>query len=629
MSSSKRINYIWKKKLKSEPSNHEELLSFEAESSARERIVSSSKIDNMKLLLKRCDKEIAVIEVKPTDRLPLLISYLQRSFYNDYPELHVWAHSLLVRNDSTLELPLKFLLSEKYANVIKKVFLLYKVKEEEYDALITKIREYIAPMKPRNAIMDDKIIKTSPTMQASTESQEIYIEKLDKKDEKDGEHKEEEKKIDNRAMPGYLQSLSINKDRGKIKNLEHPMEWKEIKMLSVITGKNGVGKTAILEAIVNGVNEALQLQQHQQSGYSSTLPPLVSLSFLDKSIPEVFARSSSIQNMNQIQDKSDEKFRAVHEDLMAYNESKRYKYKSGYILKFPVYNNLYDKIIEALDNKLSEIEYDRFKLHMDIQTQLKLLLEDAFGPPVSVYGSLEKYPAYLFKRTSLDEINKHLTSKNFKYCISDDSLDYRGSFQSLRVRLRLNSFHTPPAIIPYSYLSPGEQTELLTLLWLFEQNKIKRNQNGTILLFDEPDAHLHPGLVKEVLESIFKLIRDHHVQVIMTTHSPTTVSLVPSECIYVMSGDKASKNIEIQQAKNKKQAIQLLTSDFVYVNEPFRMVFVEAHGDVLFYNHVKKNLVNIYNMTDISSQILFIAHGEERKESGGKVGKKKMEIKKK
>jgi predicted ATPase len=81
-----------------------------------------------------------------------------------------------------------------------------------------------------------------------------------------------------------------------------------------------------------------------------------------------------------------------------------------------------------------------------------------------------------------------------------------------------------------SDLSSGELTFVELVSWFVMQGF--RGRAGLILL-DEPDAHLHPGLTRH----LFRLLNDvvaeaWGVQVIMTTHSPTTVALAPAERVF-------------------------------------------------------------------------------------------------
>lgn len=87
--------------------------------------------------------------------------------------------------------------------------------------------------------------------------------------------------------------------------------------------------------------------------------------------------------------------------------------------------------------------------------------------------------------------------------------------------------------VDQSNLSTGERVMLNFALSSVAQNDITlETYRPDILLLDEPDAHLHPGLVKELLDKIIYPLISSGTRVIFTTHSPTTVSLVPDENIY-------------------------------------------------------------------------------------------------
>jgi len=193
--------------------------------------------------------------------------------------------------------------------------------------------------------------------------------------------------------------------------------------------------------------------------------------------------------------------------------------------------------------------------------------------------------------------------------------DYSATYKETGILIALNPRLTSEGLaspIKVEEMSPGEQLEFLMLLWAYDKTDRKLKKAGAILLLDEPDAHLHPSLVKNLIETIqTKLIDSYGLQVIMTTHNATTVSLVPDRCLYVMTEDAMTKHVTIAPASTKKQAIQLLTSKFVYVNQPFRLVFVEASNDVIFYNIVKAQLTSRLKKFATKPQILFISHGQK------------------
>ena len=129
---------------------------------------------------------------------------------------------------------------------------------------------------------------------------------------------------------------------------------------------------------------------------------------------------------------------------------------------------------------------------------------------------------------------------------------------------------------------------LLFLLWQYIYKKYKVNYR-TVLLFDEPDAHLHPSSVKSFLSIVQELV-ELGLQVIMTTHNPTTVSMVPNENLFFLDNQSNTSELAIRDVDSKYEAINMLTENFVYVAESFRLVFTEGNGtsDNFFFNHLKK-----------------------------------------
>jgi energy-coupling factor transporter ATP-binding protein EcfA2 len=72
-------------------------------------------------------------------------------------------------------------------------------------------------------------------------------------------------------------------------------------------------------------------------------------------------------------------------------------------------------------------------------------------------------------------------------------------------------------------LSSGEKVLLQLVLWLYTAGK--GGLFPKLLLLDEPDAHLHPSMTTQFLDVISEvLVNRHGVRVIMTTHSPSTVA---------------------------------------------------------------------------------------------------------
>jgi predicted GTPase len=76
--------------------------------------------------------------------------------------------------------------------------------------------------------------------------------------------------ISSNKRPGHVTSLKL-RSGARCKNLDDTFEWNDIPMFAVLTGKSGVGKTAVLEAIRQGVQERLGHRRRCTSNFNIDL----------------------------------------------------------------------------------------------------------------------------------------------------------------------------------------------------------------------------------------------------------------------------------------------------------------------------------------------------------------------
>lgn len=127
-------------------------------------------------------------------------------------------------------------------------------------------------------------------------------------------------------------------------------------------------------------------------------------------------------------------------------------------------------------------------------------------------------------------------------------------------------------------LSSGEKVLLSLVLIIFTSQYIAEEyvRSPRLIMFDEPDAHLHPKMV-EHMYSAFKLFCESFgCHIIFTTHSPTTVALAPEHGVYLV-GDGAV--IETSKDAAISELLDGVTSIAVSP-ENRRQVYVESLYDV-------------------------------------------------
>lgn len=76
-------------------------------------------------------------------------------------------------------------------------------------------------------------------------------------------------------------------------------------------------------------------------------------------------------------------------------------------------------------------------------------------------------------------------------------------------------------------MSSGHVIVLLTITKL-----VSRVEEKTLVLFDEPESHLHPPLLAALVRSLSELLHDRNGVAILATHSPVVLQEVPKSCVW-------------------------------------------------------------------------------------------------
>lgn len=95
------------------------------------------------------------------------------------------------------------------------------------------------------------------------------------------------------------------------------------------------------------------------------------------------------------------------------------------------------------------------------------------------------------------------------------------------------------ALSLFSKLSSGHKIVLLTITRLVETVEEK-----TLVLIDEPEAHLHPPLLSAFIRALSELLKNRNGVAVIATHSPVILQEVPSSCVW-----KVRRNSQIVKAE--------------------------------------------------------------------------------
>jgi len=206
-----------------------------------------------------------------------------------------------------------------------------------------------------------------------------------------------------------------------------------------------------------------------------------------------------------------------------------------------------------------------------------------------------------------DFVNHILEVSNLDFRVEPPPLHEVSSYEPKLVKI------TSDIEMRFQDLSSGEKILMSFALCLY-------NAEGTrqevlfpkLLMLDEVDAPLHPSMVRSLLNTIQEvLIENKNVSVILTTHSPSTVALAPEESLYEMNSDGPSiKKI------SRSKAISILTMGVPTLSVSFdgrRQVFVESRTDASIYD----KLYQFYKQHLGSERSLVFIEVGKTNESGG------------
>ena len=104
---------------------------------------------------------------------------------------------------------------------------------------------------------------------------------------------------------------------------------------------------------------------------------------------------------------------------------------------------------------------------------------------------------------------------NFAEKALEELSDFRGKKLANKALHRIQS------------MSSGHAIVLLTITKL-----VSRVEEKTLVLFDEPESHLHPPLLSALVRSLSELLHDRNGVAIVATHSPVVLQEVPQSCVW-------------------------------------------------------------------------------------------------
>ncbi|MEC8011361.1 MAG: ATP-binding protein [Pseudomonadota bacterium] len=387
----------------------------------------------------------------------------------------------------------------------------------------------------------------------------------------------------------------------------------------VLTGRNGSGKTRLIESLQNqcsmvSIGDEPVNTQDVRLVAQSSLNPSIGSNYNDAQFQTKI--TASLQLYDRIKN-----------DLNSpYDQNKSQQYNRGRAggLDYESLFKLCMSISKTINKSASELTHDDIILNFEEPLRNVLGIQNISTIFNQYIKRLNKNQYNEWLRTVKGEDVQYWSEEEFfnrfgerpwtiVNRILDDTFDGKFQFSipdeqsqsyTYQTQLIQTDNHLPVSV---EHLSSGEKTLLWLALTLFNSQYYDAEiaHAPKILLIDEPDAFLHPKMVLKMYQALESFKCNFNSIVLISTHSPTTVALAPSNEVFLVENDSIS-------VVEKDSAIAQLLDGVTQISlnpKNRRQVFVESQYDADVYQAIYSKLVHNSNIIDPKISLSFVSSG--------------------
>jgi len=145
------------------------------------------------------------------------------------------------------------------------------------------------------------------------------------------------------------------------------------------------------------------------------------------------------------------------------------------------------------------------------------------------------------------------------------------------------------AIDLFQKLSSGHKIVLLTITRLVE-----KVQEKSLVLFDEPECHLHPPLLSSFTRAVSDLLIERNAVGIIATHSPVILQEVPKSCVWKLRRNENTTFAERLEIESFGENVGILTQEIFgleVTDSGFHKILKDLVNNTNSYQHA----INVLN----------------------------------
>ncbi|MCM0667432.1 ATP-dependent nuclease [Flavobacterium tyrosinilyticum] len=382
----------------------------------------------------------------------------------------------------------------------------------------------------------------------------------------------------------------------------------ELPKFTVLTGLNGVGKTHFLKSLTKGAVRIENVRHNEIVDFNNVtfaldIEPEISMFKVQEERKNMFdviekklktAINHHLNNLNPIMDQlisycvdnNCSFYELIENDFKNLDHLelfKQYEYYLNYTKQLINNNNTGSYTTQELTRLLSFLkkpieqltrdELDNF--HVPLKHKNNFLIVELGRIFTDYWKKIEENDYNSFRNEKYNESRTVFTNDEFEKVYGKKpwdiineilqkfgNLEYKvnnpeGLERGHVFQLKLINTKDSNVVVEFENLSSGEKIMMALVSCIYKS--IIDKKFPKLLLLDEIDASLHPSMSKillDVIESQF--VKNDNMNVVLVTHSPSTVAFAPENSIYVMNKNEEDRIIK----SSKKDALNILTEGF-------------------------------------------------------------------
>jgi len=127
----------------------------------------------------------------------------------------------------------------------------------------------------------------------------------------------------------------------------------------------------------------------------------------------------------------------------------------------------------------------------------------------------------------------------------------------------------------YTILSSGQSIILFMISEIISQIRY-----DSLILFDEPETHLHPNAISSLLNTIFRLVKRFESFCIIATHSPLIIQEIPARNIFIIERENNIAFVRELERESFGENLTVITQD-IFGNKEISKHFISLIEELI------------------------------------------------